>query len=106
MLDENWRGTFQVIDAFGIKKRKEFYIIGSLTDGKIKEDWYVKIPVVDEFIIVTAKIRAVETIEMPVEKMQYSLAILTGSDKMIDFLLSLPWEEETFQIVKEGDDSF
>ena len=81
-------GVFQVIDSFAIRKRKQFYLIGQLTKGKIEKNWFVNIGL-NESLAITVRINDIEKIEMASETETHTLLIVDCDETAIDLLIGL-----------------
>lgn len=66
---------FEVLDSFAIRKRNQFYLIGNLTKGEIKENWFLNIPFNDS-LAMTLRINSIENIEMVSDEKEYFLIIV------------------------------
>jgi hypothetical protein len=97
------RGRFQAIDSFAIRRRNEFYIIGTLEDGEIQAQWFADISINSSFAI-PLRITQVETVEITNEKREYQLLIIAADSDIIDLLLGLNIGLEPIMISIEGED--
>lgn len=96
-------GVFQVIDSFAIRKRNQFYLIGKLTKGEIKKEWFVNIGL-NEGLAITVRINDMEEIEMASEKDTHTLIIIDCDETAIDLLLGLNIGLEYLPITIDGKD--
>ncbi|WP_426484471.1 hypothetical protein [Flavobacterium sp. 2] len=96
-------GKFEVIDSFVIRNRNEFYLIGQIKEGIIKENWFVNIPF-NKSLSMTIRISAIEDVEFSSEDANYKLIIVKGDSETLDFLLGLKIESELLEITVEGQD--
>lgn len=96
-------GKFQVIDSFVIRNRNEFYLIGQLKEGIIKENWFVNIPF-NQSLSMTVRISAIENVEFSSDEVNYKLIIVKGDTETLDFLLGLKIESELLEITIDGQD--
>jgi len=97
------QGQFEVIDSFAIRRRNEFYLIGQLKDGAMKENWFVNVPLNKSFSM-TVRITAIEEVEISSEKNKYNLVIVSGDNETINLLLGLQIGSEYLDITIEGED--
>jgi hypothetical protein len=97
-------GKFEVIDSFVIRKRNEFYLIGQMTEGTVKEQWFVNVPLNGQLSL-TVRISAIEEVEITSERdKKYTLLILKDDSEMLDLLLGLNIGSESLDITVEGKD--
>ena len=99
----NPEGMFEVIDSFAIRKRKQFYLIGKLTRGRVEENWFVNIPFNSSFAM-TVRITKIEEVEMASEKEPHMLLIVDCDDDAIDFYMALNVGLEYLPITIKGED--
>ncbi len=99
------QGLFQVIDSFTIKRRKEFYLIGELKEGNVKENWFIHVPL-NNTLSLTIRIKLIEDIEFANEPSKnYKLLIIDGKESEdINNLLALNIGTELMNITIEGHD--
>ncbi|MBF9219729.1 hypothetical protein [Hymenobacter ruricola] len=99
------RGRFQAIDSFAIRRRNEFYIIGTLEEGEMHEQWFAQISMNSSFAI-SIKISRIETIQMATaaERQDYQLLVVAADSEEIDLLLGLNIGLEPIKISTEGED--
>ncbi len=97
------QGQFQVIDSFAIRRRNEFYLIGQLIEGTIKENWFINVPF-NSSLSMTVRISSIEDIEISSELNKYKLIIVTGDGETLDFLLGLKIGSEHLDITIDGQD--
>ncbi len=97
------QGQFEVIDSFLIRRRNEFYLIGRLKEGTVKERWFVQIPL-SRSISLTVRIKSIEDVEMTNDKNKYKLLIIFGDNETLDLLLGLKIGSELLDITIEGED--
>ena len=97
------RGRFQAIDSFAIRRRNEFYIIGTLEDGEVREQWFAHISLNPSFAI-PIRITSIETIEITNEKQEYQLLTVAADSEDIDLLLGLNIGLEPIMISTEGEE--
>jgi hypothetical protein len=96
-------GLFNVIDSFLIRRRNEFYLIGSLEKGEVKEQWFINIPL-NKSLSVTVRIKQIEDVEMANSGGKYKLLIIHNDPELEDFLLALNIGSEFLDISIEGED--
>lgn len=94
-------GVFEVIESFAIRRRKQFYLIGTLKSGKIEEGWYVNIPF-NRSLSMTVQVSQIEEVEMASETEAKMLLIVNCDDEGIDLLLGLNVGLEYLPVTKEG----
>lgn len=97
------QGQFEVIDSFAIRKRNEFYLIGELKEGTVKENWFVNVPF-NSSLALTVRISKIEDVEMSSENKAYKLLIVSGDQETVDLLLGLNIGSEFLDITIEGED--
>jgi hypothetical protein len=90
MKADTQKGQFQVIDSFVIRKRKQYYLIGEVKEGEVREYWNVYIPFNSTFGMSTT-IAAIEEVEISTERnKKYMLLIVEAADNdELDLLLTL-----------------
>lgn len=97
-------GVFEVIDSFVIRKRNEFYLIGTLKEGNAKENWFVNIPLNSQFYL-TLRIKQIDDVEITSEPgKKYTLIVVHGDNEALDLFLSLNIGSELLNISVEGED--
>lgn len=96
-------GQFEVIDSFAIRRRNEFYLIGQVTEGEIREGWFVGVTL-NSSLSLTLRIAAIEEVELSSEKNKYKLLIVQSKEDEIDLLLGLNVGSELLAITIEGKD--
>jgi hypothetical protein len=99
------QGLFNVIDSFTIKRRKEFYLIGILEEGEIKEGWFVHIPL-NKSLAITCRISQIEDVEMSNGGGSYKLIVLPvfGNDpEGIDLWFGLNIGSELLDVTIDGE---
>lgn len=95
---------FKAIESFGIKRRKEFYIIGELIEGEVKVNWFIRIPF-NSTLSMTVRIKEIEEVEIAGEDKKYMLLITsTEIDDAFDFMLGMNIGNENLIISEEGED--
>ncbi len=100
----NRQGLFEVIDSFVIRRRKEFYFIGTLKEGTVQENWHLLIPF-NKSLSICNQINGIEEVEIANDKNKYTLLITTCEDDTdMDLLLSLSAGSEVLEITIEGAD--
>ena len=97
------QGIFDVIDSFAIRRRRQFYIIGKVKKGEIKERWFVNIPFNSSFSM-SVRISEIEEIEAASEKEPLTLLIVDCDEEAIDLYMALPVSLEYLPITIEGED--
>jgi hypothetical protein len=102
MEPQKRQGRFNVIDSFLIKRRNEFYLIGSLEEGEVKENWFVHIPL-NKSLSVTCRISQIEDIEMSNSGGAYKLLIVYDPEG-VELLFGLNVGSELLDITIEGED--
>jgi len=96
-------GQFEVIDCFAIRGRNEFYLIGQVKEGIVKENWFINVPF-NSSIVMTVRIKAIEEVEISSEKNLYKLLIVSGDEETVDLLLALNIGSEYLDVTIEGED--
>jgi hypothetical protein len=97
-------GQFQVIDSFVIRRRNEFYLIGQIKQGTVKEQWFVNVPLNGQ-LSMTLRISNVEEVEITSEQnKKYTLLIVSGDNETLDLLLGLNIGSELLHITIDGMD--
>lgn len=96
-------GQFEVIDSFAIRRRNEFYLIGQVTEGEMREGWFVGVSL-NSSLSLTLRIAAIEEVELSSEKNKYKLLIVQSKEDEIDLLLGLNVGSELLAITIEGKD--
>jgi len=96
-------GVFEVIDSFAIRNRKQFYFIGTISEGKIEKDWFVNIAF-NPRLALTIRISEIEEVEMASEVNKYTLLVADCNEESIDLLLALKVGLERLQITIDGED--
>gem|GEM_PF-3927614 len=66
---------FQVLDSFAIRQRNQFYLIGNVISGEVKENWFVIVPF-NSGISMSIRINQVESIEIASEDEAKTLLIV------------------------------
>lgn len=97
------QGQFDVIDSFAIRRRNEFYLIGQLKEGVVKENWFINVPF-NSTIALSVRIVAIEEVEISSEENKYKLLIVSGDEEAINLLLALNIGSEHLDITIEGED--
>lgn len=97
------KGRFEVIDSFAIRRRNEFYLIGNLIEGTVKEYWFINVPLSGSLSI-TVRIKAIEDIELSGESKIYKLLITEGDNETTDMMLALKIGSEYLDITTDGED--
>ncbi len=107
MTKKSRQGLFSVIDSFAIKRRNEFYLIGSLIEGEVCERWFVNIPF-NKSLSLSLRIKQIEDLEMSSESGKYKLLIVNGNesgdDDLLNLLLGLKIGSELLDITITGED--
>ena len=103
MKQPDRQGLFEVIDSFAIRKRNQFYLIGSIKEGEIEENWFVNVPF-NSTLSLTIRIAGIEELEMNAEKEVQTLIIINSDAEMTDLLLDLKIGMEYLPITIEGED--
>ena len=98
-----FRGRFQAIDSFAIRRRNEFYIIGILEEGEVQEQWFAHISL-NPSLAITVRITQIETVEMANETQKYQLLVVAGDSQDTDLMLGLNIGLEPIMISTEGED--
>lgn len=98
-LMEKNEGVFEVVDSFAIRRRSEFYLIGQLKTGSIRENWFIKVSL-NSSLDLSFKISEIEEVEMSTEKNVYKLIIIRGEEEIVDTLLGLNIGSESLSITK------
>ncbi len=97
-------GTFRVISNFTIRRKKEFYLIGNLSEGAVKENNYINI-ILNSSLAISARITSVEDIEMADDPKMYQLLIIESREADInDFLFWQNVGSENVYITLSGED--
>lgn len=102
-MKQEYDGMFEVIDSFVIRKRSQFYLIGKVIKGEIRENWFVNIPF-NESLSMTVRINQIEEIEIASDNGKYILLIVDGEDEEVDLFLTLKISLECLPITIEGVD--
>ncbi len=97
------KGKFEVIDSFAIRRRNEFYLIGQLKEGVVKENWFVNIPF-HSSLALSLKILDIEEVEISNKKSKYKLLIISGDKEIIDVLLGMNISSEYLDITIKRED--
>lgn len=97
------QGRFEIIESFAIASRKEFYLIGTIKEGSIQENWFVRVGL-NSSLDLTLRIKTIEEIEMASDRSKYTLIIINGEEELVDILLSLKLGCETVRITMDGED--
>src|SRR3954453_10811733 len=97
------QGQFKVIDSFAIRRRNEFYLIGQIAEGTIRENWFINVPL-NKSLSMTLRIKAIEDVEMSGEQDKYKLVIVSGDNQDLDIFLGLNMGLEDMDITEEGQD--
>jgi len=97
------QGQFEVIDSFVIRRRNEFYLIGQLKEGTVREQWFINIPL-NRSLSMTVRIASIEEVEISTDRHKYMLLIVTGEEEILNILLSMKIESELLDITIEGGD--
>ncbi|WP_235299780.1 hypothetical protein, partial [Portibacter marinus] len=84
-------------------RRGEFYLIGNLEKGMIRESWFVNLSVSNSMTL-TLRIASVEDVKMSNDESEYKLLIVSGDAQTLELLLALKISSELVQITKEGKD--
>ena len=77
-----------MIDSFAIRNRKQFYLIGKIKEGQIKENWFVNIPY-NSSLSMSVRINAIEEVEMASAKEPHTLLIVECDSEAINLLMGL-----------------
>jgi hypothetical protein len=96
-------GQFEVIESFAIRSRNEFYLIGQLKEGTIKEQWFINIPF-NSTLAMTVRINSIEDVEISSEQNKYKLIIVKRDSEMLDLMLGLKIGSELLDISIDGED--
>ncbi|CEJ71030.1 hypothetical protein [Chryseobacterium oranimense] len=97
-------GTFRVISSFTIRRKNEFFLIGELLEGSVKEFNYINI-ILNSTLYISAKISSVEYIEMAHDPKIYQLLIIKSlEDEMNDILFCQNVGHENVYITSSGMD--
>ena len=97
------QGIFEVIDSFAIRSRNQFYLIGKITEGEIKENWFVNIPF-NSSLSMSVRITRIEEIEMASEKQPHTLLIVDCDQEAIDLYMALNVNLEYLPVTIDGGD--
>jgi hypothetical protein len=98
------QGEFEVIDSFVIRKRGEFFLIGEMKEGTIREQWFVNVPL-NLQISLTLRITRIEEIELTSEPgKKYMLLVVAGDNDTLDLFMGLRIESEPVIITIDGED--
>lgn len=103
MKSKSPEGVFHVIDSFAIRKRKQFYLIGNITKGEIRKDWFINIGF-NESLALTIRISEIEEVEMISESEKHTLLIVNCDETAIDLLMGLNIGLEHLPITIDGKD--
>lgn len=96
-------GIFMVIESFTIRRRKEFYLIGTLKEGTVKEDWFANIQL-NSTLAMSIRISTIEEVEMNRDATKYLLLICTYEEDFLDILMAMDIRNETVNITVDGED--
>ena|SRR5688572_19956580 len=96
-------GKFEVIDSFAIRRRNEFYLIGRIKEGIVKETWFINVPL-NGSLAMTLRISKIEEVEITSETNKYTLLIICGDNETLDLLLGLNIGSESLDITIDGQD--
>ncbi|WP_203257502.1 hypothetical protein [Hyunsoonleella ulvae] len=102
-MKEIIKGVFEVFESFVIRNKNEFYLIGNLIKGTIKEGWFVNV-VVNNSLSITLRVSNIEKVEVSGQKETYNLLIVKGDDQDLNILLGLNIGNEHLNITIEGKD--
>jgi hypothetical protein len=107
MKQKQIEGRFHVIDSFAIKKRNEFYLIGTVAEGQVQEQWFANIPL-NKSLSLTVRISQIEEIEMTNGGGTYKLLIIRddvdNDPNFLMLMLGLNIGSELLDITIEGGD--
>ena len=92
-----------MIDSFAIRRRNEFYLIGQLAEGIIREDWFVHVSL-NSSLSLTLRIAAIEEVEFSSEQNKYQLLMVKSDASEVDLLLGLNVGSELLAITIAGQD--
>lgn len=97
------QGTFHIIESFAIARKKEFYIIGNLTEGEVREKWFVNIAL-NKGLSLSLRIFAIEDVIITNDKSSYKLLVVSANEETLNLLLGLTIGNEMASISIEGED--
>ncbi|KOS04928.1 hypothetical protein AM493_01910 [Flavobacterium akiainvivens] len=97
------QGTFNIIESFAVIRKNEFYIIGNLINGEVKEQWFVNIAL-NKGLSLTLRIASVEDVVITNDKSNYKLLVVNADEETLQLLLGLNIGSETATISIEGKD--
>jgi|ERR1700744_3823150 len=107
MKEKQVKGRFHVIDSFAIRRRNEFYLIGTLKEGEVQEQWFANIPL-NKSLSLTLRILQVEEIEMTNGGGTYKLLIIqddaADDPNFFTLMLGLNICSESIDITIDGED--
>jgi len=98
------KGSFHAISSFAIKSRNEFYIIGRLVTGEVKEHWFANIQLNSAFDF-ALQIKLIEKVEMAGDSTEYLLLTIEDqSDNFFSPFLNVGISSELIEITVEGEE--
>ncbi len=103
MNAESIKGKFKVIESFAIRTKKEFYLIGNLTEGQIRKKWFVYV-VLSGSLSLTLRVSNIEEVEISGENEKYKFLTVSGDNETLNILLGLKIGNENLNITIEGND--
>jgi hypothetical protein len=104
VLTKERQGLFSVVDSFAIKRRNEFYLIGTLQEGDVQENWFINIPL-NKSLAITARITTIEDVEFSNNGEVCKLLIINhGDQEWLQLLLGLNIGSEILKISIDGED--
>lgn len=103
MKKKNIQGRFEVVDSFAIRNREEFYLIGQVFEGTVKENWFVNVPL-NGSLDLTLRILQVEEVEISSEVNKYVLIVISSTEEATDLLLALNIGSEYLDVTIKGQD--
>ncbi len=103
MTNKTKQGQFEVIESFAIRRRNEFYLIGQLKEGVVKENWFVNVTF-NNSLGLSLRILGIEEVEISGEKNKHKLLIVSGDEETIDLLLAMNISNEYLEITIKGED--
>ncbi|MFB9077513.1 hypothetical protein ACFFLS_18615 [Flavobacterium procerum] len=103
MEDKVREGIFEVIESFAIRNRNEFYLIGKMKEGIVKENWFLNVPF-NPSLALTLRIKSIEEVEFSSERKNYTLIVIEADSELTDFLLDFNIGSECLDVTIEGED--
>lgn len=100
---KDYVGKFEVFDSFFINKRKQFYLLGEMSEGELKENYYIQIQL-NGSMTLSCKIDEVDEVEFAVSGEVYKLIIINCDEEKLELLGALRVGSEIVYITSTGED--